>query len=349
VCGQMHIRRRNLSVCIAANMVEKKCHKCNYIAKSNWHWQQHLNRSTPCDAGKFECRKGCGKPLKSEETRRKHETNCRGPHRTLEVEAGEEDAQAELANREEASKLDLAIISQASTSAVTKLVSELQSNPEMVLDVNKLKLHHAIGKKATGHLRDKNTGLQLSANPGAHTLVKWFWLLRGRNKPTNHNIMLMRGDSPHAMIYFEEVWKRLDIEEALWTLFRADAIKLYDLLAREAESYEGVNHERVYTFRMDFVLSRCMNEAKSGGINGELFSHWKQAVAEQLHQVTLELYAEEATKSVASAMDYSRQQTYASNLQEIRKMQEMVRELQHKQEILLEENILLSKPQGFDV
>ena len=137
VCRQMHIRRRNLSVCIAANMVEKKCHKCNYIAKTNWAWQQHLNRSTPCDAGTFECRLGCGKPLKSAETRCRHEKTCQGPQRTREeVEAGEEEAQAKLASTEEASKLDLAIISQASTSVVTKLVSGIQSNPEMVLDVN---------------------------------------------------------------------------------------------------------------------------------------------------------------------------------------------------------------------
>ena len=92
--------------------------------------------------------------MKSEETRCKPlnmRPNCRGPHRTLEeVEAGEEDAQAELANREEASKLDLAITSQASTLAVTKVVSDMQSNPEMVLDVNKLKLHHAIEKKPLG-------------------------------------------------------------------------------------------------------------------------------------------------------------------------------------------------------
>ena len=181
------------------------------------------------------------------------------------MEAGEEDAQAELANREEASKLDLAITSQASYLAVTKVVSDMQSNPEMVLDVNKLKLHHAIGKEGTGHLRDKSSGLQLYANPGAYTRVKWFWLLRGWNKPANHNIMLMRGDSPHAMIYFEEVCKRLDIEKALWIVFSADAIKLYDFLAREAESHEGVNRERVYTFSMDFVMSRCMKEAKSGG------------------------------------------------------------------------------------
>lgn len=148
----MHIRRRNLSVCIAADMVETKCPKCSYIAKSSWAWQQHLNRSTPCDAGTFECRLGCGKPLKSADTRCRHEKTCQGPQRTREeVEAGAEEAQAKLASREETSKLDLALISQASTSVVQKLVFGIQSNPEMVLDVNKLKLHHAIGKEATRH------------------------------------------------------------------------------------------------------------------------------------------------------------------------------------------------------
>ncbi|DBA96409.1 TPA: hypothetical protein ACH3X1_015305 [Trebouxia sp. C0004] len=214
-------------------MVEKKCSKCNYIAKTSWAWQQHLNRSTPCDAGRFECRKGCGKPLKSEETRPKHENICNGPQPTREeLQAENEEAQAKLASKEETSKLDLAIISRASTSVATKLVSGIQCNPEMVLDVNKLKLHHAVGKEATAHLRGKNIGLLLSASP------------------------------------------------------------------------------------------------------------------EQLHKVTLELYAEKATKSFASAVDHSRQQTYASNLQEIKKTREMIRELQHKEEVLMEENLLLSKPQG---
>ena len=158
--------------------------------------------------------------------------------------------------------------------------------------------------------------------------------------------MLMRGDSPYAIIYYEEEWKRMDIEDALLTIFRADATKLYNFLAREAES-DG-NQERVNNFRMDFVLGRFMTEALSGGNNGELFSHWKQGVAEQLHKVTLELYAEKATKSFASAVDHSRQQTYASNLQEIKKTREMIRELQHKEEVLMEENLLLSKSQGFN-
>ena len=86
----------------------------------------------------------------------------------------------------------------------------------------------------------------------------------------------MGGDSPHAEIYFEKFGNN-------WTVFWLDATELYDFLAREAELYEEANHERFYTFRMDFVLSRCKNEAKSGGKNGALFSHWKQAVAKQLH------------------------------------------------------------------
>ena len=66
------------------------------------------------------------------------------------MEAAQEDVQAELANTEEASKLYMAITSQASTSSVTKLVSDMQTNPEMVLDANKPKLHHATEKKPLG-------------------------------------------------------------------------------------------------------------------------------------------------------------------------------------------------------
>ena len=79
-----------------------------------------------------------------------------------------EEAQAKTASKEETSKLDLAIISRASTMVAIKLVFGIQCNPEMVLGVNKLKLHHAIAKEATAHLSGKNIGLLLSANPGKH-------------------------------------------------------------------------------------------------------------------------------------------------------------------------------------
>ncbi len=220
----------------------------------------------------------------SADTRCRHEKTCQGPQRTREeVEAGEEEAQAKLASREETSKLDLAIISQASTSVVTKLVSGIQSNPEMVLDVNKLKLHHAIGKEATRHLRCRNIGLKLSVNPGANTLVNWFWLLRDQTVPENHNIMLMHGDPPYAVIRYEYQWETRNIEEAMLTVFNSDATKLYVFLNNEANSESYYNRERVSSFRLKFVLHKVMTEALSDGFNSELFCHWKQGVAEQSH------------------------------------------------------------------
>ena len=238
--------------------------------------------------------------MKSADTRCRHEKTCQGPQRTRkEVEAGEAEAQAKLASKEETSKMDLALISQASTSVVTKLVSGIQSNPEMVLDVNKLKLHHAIGKEATRHLRGRNIGLKLSVNPGANTLVNYFWLLRDQTVPENHNIMLMHGDPPYAVFRYENQWETRNIE-ALLTVFNSDAIKLYVFLDNEANSGSYDNRERVSSFRLKFVLHKFMAEAMSDGVNNELFCHLKQGVAEQLHKVTLELYAEEATQSFAS-------------------------------------------------
>jgi len=130
-------------------------------------------------------------------------------------------------------------------------------------------------------------------------------------------------------------------------VFNSDATKLYAFLDNEANLESNDNRERVSSFRLKFVLHKVMTEAQSDGVS-ELFCHWKQGVAEQLHKVTLELYAEEAIKSFASAVDHSLQQTFASNLQEIKRTREMMRELQHKEEVLMEENMLLSKPQGFN-
>ncbi len=52
---------------------------------------------------------------------------------------------------------------------------------------------------------------------------------------------------------------------------------------------------------------------------GQFFSHWKQAITEPLSILTMELYDTEVKKPFASTVEHSRQQTFASCLQEIRK------------------------------
>lgn len=72
--------------------------------------------------------------------------------------------QVQLTNKEERSKLNMTLVGHASASAFTKLVRNIQSNPDKVLDVSQLELHHAIGKEATDHLRGRNIGNQLTDN-----------------------------------------------------------------------------------------------------------------------------------------------------------------------------------------
>ena len=84
------------------------------------------------------------------------------------------------------------------------------------------------------------------------------------------------------------------------------------------------------------------------GMNAEacesvMFKTWKQAITKDLCEMTMELYGQE----VASTVDYSRQQAYLSNMQQIERMQQEVKQLQHQIELLSQANkaIFMS---GFD-
>ena len=70
---------------------------------------------------------------------------------------------------------------------------------------------------------------------------------------------------------------------------------------------------------------------------------WKQAITTDLCEMTMELYGQE----VASPVDFSRQQAYLSNMQQIQRMQQEVKQLQHQIELLSQANktIFMS---GFD-
>ena len=320
----------------SGNMVEHRCDKCPYIAPNKAALKQHSDRKTPCNSGKFACRQGCGKTLKSTETRRNHEKGCSGPETTR------EELQAQLTNQEETNKLNMALVSHATTSAVTKLVCNIQSNPEKVLDVSQLELHHAVGKEATEHLRGRNIGDQLSSFRSVDVLVRWFWLLRGDNLSHNHNILLMHGDLAYAVICNEEGWKTYDTEAALLVVFRADVTKLYNFLGTDLEN----TSKRVEDFKNDFVLHTVMAELMVSESKGPFFSRWKQAITEPLSILTMQLYGTEVKKPFASTMEHSRQQTFASNLQEIKKKREMRHQLEQEEALLEEENRVLFVQQG---
>ena len=151
-------KKINLVVCKVDSMAEEKCDKCSFFGDKAA-MQQHRNRKIPCDDGQYLCRENCGKPLKSADTRRNHEKTCDGPRKTREeLQIENTSLQAQLINQEEASNQQMAI---ASVSAVSKLVSNIQSNPERVLNVDELKIHHAVGEETTRHLKGQDNWPQV--------------------------------------------------------------------------------------------------------------------------------------------------------------------------------------------
>ena len=319
-------------------MTEHKCNKCNYVAADKAALAQHLQRKTPCDEGKYLC-KQCAKPLKSKDTLRKHERTCTGPKKTREeLQLDNTDLQNQISIQADASNQQMAIASNASTLAA-KAMYNIMSQPHKEFDANQLVLRKPVGLENTSHLKGSDLSTWFpNLTPGIDKLVKWFWLLRGREHPENHNILLPPGDPSIALICGKGEWQSSNLDKALFEVFSSDAVALYDKVGSQSSDSAEVCH-----FKNEFLLHQVMAGANAEACQSVIFKTWKQAVSKDLHEMTMELYGQE----VASNVNYGRQQAYLSNMQQIERMQQEVKQLQGQVEVLSQANktIFMS---GFD-
>ena len=310
-------------------MSEHKCNKCNYIAADKVALAQHLQRKTPCDEGKYLC-KMCSKPLKSRDTLRNHEKTCQGPKKTREeLQLDNTTLQTQMSMQADASNQQMAVASNASVLAI-KSVYDIMSQPHKEFDANQLVLCQPLGSENTSHLKGSNLSTWFpNLTPGIDKLVKWFWLLRGRENPENHNILLPSGDPSIALICRKGEWQSCNSDNALFEVYSSDATTLYSKLGSGSSDSAEVRN-----FRNEFVLHKVMNCINTYGRDDVMFKTWKQAIAKDLHDVTMELYGQD----VASTVNYSRQQACLSNMQQIERMQQEVKQLQGQIEVLSQAN-----------
>ncbi|DBA84747.1 TPA: hypothetical protein ACH3X1_005993, partial [Trebouxia sp. C0004] len=115
--------------------------------------------------------KGCGKPLKSADTRLNHEKICKGVQATREELQIEKTAlQAQLTNQVETSNQHMAVASSASVSAV-KAVCDIMSKPHKEFDASKLAVHQPVGKETTKHCKGSSLSQHfLNLTPGIDKL-----------------------------------------------------------------------------------------------------------------------------------------------------------------------------------
>ena len=154
-------------------------------------------------------------------------------------------------------------------------------------------------------------------------------MLRGRENLENHNILLPSGDPSIALICRKGEWQSCNSDNALFEVYSSDATTLYSKLGSGSS-----DSAEVYNFRNEFVLHKVMNCIITYGRDDVMFKTWKQAIAKDLRDVTMELYGQD----VASTVKYSRQQAYLQNMQQIERMQQEVKQLQGQIEVLSQAN-----------
>ena len=221
----------------------------------------------------------------------------------------------------------MAVASNASTLAA-KAVNNIISQPHKEYDANQLVLHQPVGSENTSHLKGSSLSTWFpNLTPGIDKLVKWFWLLRGREHPENHNILLPPGDPSIALICRKGNWQSCNSDKALFEVYSSDTVALYDKMGSGSSDSAAMCN-----FRNEFVLHKAGMIAE--GCKSVMFKTWKQAITKDLCEMTMEMYGQE----VISTADYSRQQAYLSNMQQIERMQQEVKQLHHQIELLSQAN-----------
>jgi hypothetical protein len=144
------------------------------------------------------------------------------------------------------------------------------------------------------------------------------------------HIIGVPGDLKHALLCRKEGWKSCDKDDAVFEVYSQDVTLLYDKLGSEHCSMPAEMHD----FRFEYLTHKVMADINSSGRNSSIFKSWKHAISETLSQMTMDLYGQEVPSSAA----YSRQQAFASNLQEMETIEQEVQQLLRRLAFLREQN-----------
>ena len=263
--------------------------------------------------------------MKSKETLRNHEKTCKGLRKTREeLQLDNTGLQTQMSMQADASNQQMAVASNASVLAI-KSVYDIMSQPHKEYDASKLVLHQPVGSENISHLKGSSLSTWFpNLTPGIDKLVKWFWLLLGHEHTENRNILLPPGDPSIALICRKGNWQSCNSDKALFEVYSSDAVALNDKMGSGSS-----DSAEIRKFRNEFVLHKVM-----ASMHAEVCETWKQAITKDFCEMTMKLYGQE----VASNVDYSRQQAYLLNMQQIERMQQDVKQLQGQIEVLSQAN-----------
>lgn len=202
------------------------CEKCGRDFDTPFLLGRHLERKTPCDAGKSRC-PGCDLPFADKKAVNAHlkHNRCKGKRPAViadELQKENETLKDRLQHQQvllnmtnavtaAASQLDGASVTiQNNTTSIVNSNVNINNNNitnNLTINLNGLSAVNPVGSESLTHLSGQDIEQKLRLVPGPQVFADWCAILRGdEDNPSNHNVLCLNHDSKEMAVCRKDGW-----------------------------------------------------------------------------------------------------------------------------------------------
>ena len=275
-------------------MTEHICAKCGKYFATKETLSNHQNKKIPCDSGKYECKKKCGRRFKSRTGRNEHSEVCDGKH----LSHLEKDAVIERLRNTIAATAGLNHEIQAKQQIVNQ--TNNTNNNITVNDVKNVTQNIVIlhcGRENIDHLKKlpfEQLKEEIGFDRDPKTHIEAFKRIRlDPEHPENRNILLTDRDSDKVMFIVDENgWQEGDFNFQIRNAIFDTNNSIGQLIP-----YKERMESDYYWNHLQHGIARACNERNDIALK-PIFD----GIRDPLHQATLKLMNMEATEDHSQAM-----------------------------------------------
>lgn len=276
------------------------CEKCGRDFDTPFLLGRHLERKTPCDAGKVRCQ-GCDLPFADKKAVSAHlkHNRCKGKRPAViadELQRENETLKDRLQHQQVLLNMTNAVTAAASQPVGPHVTVQNNSNininnnitNNLTINLNGLSAVNPVGSESLAHLSGQDIEQKLRLVPGPQVFADWCAILRGdEDNPSNHNVLCLDHDSKEMAVCRKEVgWIIDDKSVIMKEILGSDASRLYSAIGSRQEG-----SSRAQTFKYEYLLHQVMAGICSDSNDPSLKPIF-EAMAKPIIELTQKFYVE---------------------------------------------------------
>lgn len=273
------------------------CEKCGRDFDTAFLLKRHLDRKTPCDAGKARC-PGCDLPFADKKAVNAHlkHHRCKGKRPVVianELQKENETLKDRLQHQQVLLNMTNAVTAAASQAdgAPAIVQNNINSNNNItnnfIINLNGLSAVNPVGSESLAHLSGQDIEQKLRLIPGPQVFADWCAILRGdEGNPHNHNVLCLNSDSKEMAVCRKDGWIVDDKSVIMKEILGSDASRLYSAIGSRQEG-----SSQAQSFKYEYLLHQVMASI-CNDCNDPSLKPIFEAMAEPIIQLTQKFYVE---------------------------------------------------------